>query len=145
MDDTYTNVYQAARLGKGLTQERAALLLGVSVDSLKAYEGGRTKPKFEVVRRMANTYDAQYLFAEYANQSEVVKEFLPKITTNEAFTKVSLKLIGNLKKIAPEIDEFIIAVSDGEINENEKEFVENFFGKIFEATADALAVKYAKT
>lgn len=144
MDETYTNVYQAARLAKGLTQERGAVLLGVSVDSLKAYESGKTKLKFETVRRMAMIYDAQYLFAEYANQNEVVKEILPKITTNEAFTKVALKLIGSLKQIAPGVDEFIITVSDGEIDETEKEFVEKFFGKIFEATADALAVKFAK-
>ncbi len=40
MVQNYRNIYQIAREGTGLTQEKSSELLDISVDSLRAYEGG---------------------------------------------------------------------------------------------------------
>lgn len=52
MDKKCPNLYQRARLSTGMSQERAAELLGLSPESLKQYEGGKTVPKDETVAKM---------------------------------------------------------------------------------------------
>ena len=60
MERKYPNLYQRARLSTGLTQERAAELLGLSPESLKQYEGGKTVPKDETVAKMVEVYSCQW-------------------------------------------------------------------------------------
>ena len=40
MDRNAGNIYKAARLRKGITQETAAEALGISTDSVRSYENG---------------------------------------------------------------------------------------------------------
>ena len=51
------NIYQTARELKGLTQEIAAERIGVSVDTMGAYEQDRRRPPDSTVLRMAQVYD----------------------------------------------------------------------------------------
>lgn len=45
----YRNIYQIARETSGLTQERAAELFNISVESLRAYETDRRIPQDSTV------------------------------------------------------------------------------------------------
>ena len=64
MDKKCPNLYQRARLSTGMSQERAAELLGLSPESLKQYEGGKTVPKDETVAKIMTT---EYVQNELAN------------------------------------------------------------------------------
>lgn len=44
MSKMYQNIYKAARRTTNLTQEAAAEWIGVSVESIRAYEGARRIP-----------------------------------------------------------------------------------------------------
>lgn len=44
MPEKYKNIYKAVRLCTNLTQEAAAERIGVSVESIRAYETGRRIP-----------------------------------------------------------------------------------------------------
>ncbi len=44
MSELYQNIYKTGRLCTSLTQESAAERIGVSVESLRAYESGRRIP-----------------------------------------------------------------------------------------------------
>ncbi len=44
MSKVYQNIYKTTRRAAGLTQESAAEWIGVSVESLRAYETGRRIP-----------------------------------------------------------------------------------------------------
>lgn len=44
MSNEYRNIYKTVRLRTGLTQESAAERIGVSVESIRAYESGRRIP-----------------------------------------------------------------------------------------------------
>ena len=55
---TMPNIYQAARIAKGITQERAADAIPCSVRSLADYESGARVPPAETVVRMAEIYCA---------------------------------------------------------------------------------------
>lgn len=72
MPGNYRNPYQRARLAAGLTQERAAELLEISPESIKAYEGGLRVPPDQTVLRMVEGYDAPELALEHASATDVL-------------------------------------------------------------------------
>lgn len=51
---------KAARINKGLSQEDAAKLIGVSVDTLGNYERGITYPDIPILKNIEKTYDIEY-------------------------------------------------------------------------------------
>lgn len=53
MQEKYRNIYQDARRTAGLTQERWAEALGLSVEAVRQYETDRCLPSDAVVARMA--------------------------------------------------------------------------------------------
>ena len=61
MSENYRNIYQTARECAGYTQENAAGRLGLSVESIRAYEGGKRIPPDHVVLRMIEVYSTPYL------------------------------------------------------------------------------------
>lgn len=50
----------AARVNKGYTQEEAAKLIGVTADTLRNYEKGRTFPDIAVIKRIEDVYGVPY-------------------------------------------------------------------------------------
>ena len=51
---------KTARERKGLTQERAAKLIGISVDTLGNYERGKSYPDIPVLRKIEEIYEIPY-------------------------------------------------------------------------------------
>lgn len=51
---------KAARINKGLSQEEAAKLIGVSVDTLGNYERGITYPDIPILKKIEKTYGIEY-------------------------------------------------------------------------------------
>lgn len=51
---------KTARERKGLTQEKAANLIGISVDTLGNYERGKSYPDVPVLRKIEEIYGVPY-------------------------------------------------------------------------------------
>lgn len=51
---------KAARVNKGLTQKKAAELLGISEYTLMNYEKGKSSPDVRVLKKIENLYDVPY-------------------------------------------------------------------------------------
>jgi len=51
---------KALRTNKGLSQEEASKLIGVSVDTLGNYERGITYPDVPIIKRMEEVYGVEY-------------------------------------------------------------------------------------
>lgn len=51
---------KAARINKGLSQEEASKLIGVSVDTLGNYERGSTYPDIPILKKIEEVYRVQY-------------------------------------------------------------------------------------
>ena len=79
MSSEYRNIYQIARESVGITQEKAAELIDISVESIRAYESGRRIPPGYIVIRMVDIYDARYLAYQHLKAEEVGQKFLPEI------------------------------------------------------------------
>ena len=90
------NIYQTARELKGLTQETAAERIGVSVDTMGAYEQDRRRPPDSTVLRMAQVYDFPYLCYQHIASGEL-GGVLPEVQSKplEQATMRLVRLIGN--------------------------------------------------
>ena len=96
MPEEYRNIYKTCRKSAGLTQEAAAERLGISVESLRAYETGQRVPPNEVVELMVILYNAQHLAYQHLREtnalySSVVPEIRPK-SVLEASAKLTNRI-----------------------------------------------------
>ena len=66
------NIYKTSRKAAGLTQESAAERLGISVESLRAYESGQRIPPNEVVELMVILYNAQHLAYQHLRETNAM-------------------------------------------------------------------------
>lgn len=96
MPEEYKNIYKTCRKAAGFTQEAAAERLGISVESLRAYETGQRIPPNEVVELMVILYNAQHLAYQHLREtnalySSVVPEVRPK-SVLEASAKLTNRI-----------------------------------------------------
>lgn len=79
-----TNIYQKARESAGFTQERAAELIGVSITSIKEYEGDRRKPPDHVVGQMIDIYHSPHLAVQHIRAaSQIGCALIPEMDEKE--------------------------------------------------------------
>ena len=72
MPEEYRNIYKTSRKAAGLTQDSAAERLGISVESLRAYESGQRIPPNEVVELMVILYNAQHLAYQHLRETNAM-------------------------------------------------------------------------
>lgn len=82
--------------GGGFTQEAAAERLGISVESLRAYESGQRIPPNEVVELMVILYNAQHLAYQHLRETNamygrVVPE-VPQCSVLEASARLTNRI-----------------------------------------------------
>lgn len=96
MPEEYRNIYKTCRKAAGLTQEAAAERLGISVESLRAYETGQRIPPDDVVDIMSILYNSLHLLAWHvrgktAMYSRIVPEIQPR-SVLEASAKLTNRI-----------------------------------------------------
>ncbi len=96
MPDDCRNIYKTCRKAAGFTQEAAAERLGISVESLRAYETGQRVPPNEVVELMVILYNAQHLAFQHLREinalyNSVVPEVQPR-SVLEASAKLTNRI-----------------------------------------------------
>lgn len=80
MEQKPRNIYKTARQVAGLTQERWAEAVGVSVDSVSQYEAGARIPADETVRAMSEISGlAPLSYWHLCNKSSLAAETLPDV------------------------------------------------------------------
>lgn len=96
MPEDCRNIYKTCRKAAGFTQEAAAERLGISVESLRAYESDQRIPPNHVVQLMAILYNAVYLGLQHLQETDdlyksVVPEIQPK-SVLEASAKLTNRI-----------------------------------------------------
>lgn len=100
--ETTTKIYREARIKNRLTQEQAAELFSISVDSLRLYEAGKRIPSDEVALKMIEEYNEPYLAYFYITQkTKVIKKVFPDVIIRDMSESVLLleKGINDYKKV----------------------------------------------
>lgn len=138
------NIYAAARIAAGLTQERAAERLALSVRSLADYEAGSRRPAGDIVVRMADIYDARYLAYQHLRESsEIARRIIPDAGDVDLPESV-LQLVDAVYSFADaKYDRRLICIArDGVISAEERPEFDQIVAHLDLIVKSALAVAY---
>lgn len=141
MDKKCPNLYQRARLSTGMSQERAAELLGLSPESLKQYEGGKTVPKDETVARMVEVYSCPWLALEHAQATDTLG-VMPEVTPRP-LPMASIALRNRLQDATGRLDALLRIAEDGVIDEAERPEFDSIVVELRETMAAIYQVIYS--
>ena len=137
------NIYQIARESAGLTQEKAAEYIDISVDSLRSYEGNRRIPPDKIVIKMIEIYNTQYLAYQHLKKSVVGSQYLPNIEIKELPMAV-LKLQKEITDFIKLKDDMIMIASDGIIHDDEQQRWDLILKELDDISEAIICLKYSK-
>lgn len=96
MPEEYRNIYKTSRKAAGFTQEAAAERLGISVESLRAYETGQRVPPDDVVELMSILYNALHLAFQHIRENNAmygrVAPEVPQCSVLEASARLTNRI-----------------------------------------------------
>lgn len=141
MDKKCPNLYQRARLSTGMSQERAAELLGLSPESLKQYEGGKTVPKDETVAKMVEVYHLPWLALEHAQATDTLG-VMPEVTPRP-LPMASIALRNRLQDATGRLDALLRIAEDGVIDEAERPEFDDIVSELRETMTAIYQVIYS--
>ena len=136
------NIYKTARLGSGLTQEAAAEVLDLSVESVRAYETGQTVPPNDTVLRMAEAYGSPGLRLEHARATDELG-IIPQGAVPQSFELLTIQIYTNLMTFAEKHrgQQLLQIAADGVIDEDERPLLDEIVAELEAITAPLLALK----
>lgn len=145
MSQEYRNIYQIARESAGITQEKSAELIDVSVESIRAYESGKRIPPDKAVIKMIEIYDARYLAYQHLKTSaEVGQAYLPDVDLRDLPSAI-LRLQKEVSDFLKCRDELIDITCDGIISADEMPRYKAILKELDDVTSAIMTVKFAKT
>lgn len=139
------NIYKTARLKSGKTQEAAAEALGISVESLKAYERYARIPPSPVVDGMCIIYDAIYLAYQHNRISSGDIKVVPEIEP-VSLERATIALIRRVLAFADKHrDRDLMAIAeDGVIDDEERPLFEAIVTELDELIKSAMELKISR-
>lgn len=138
------NIYQTAREASGITQERAAELMDLSVESVRAYESEKRVPADETVIKMIDIYGANYLAYQHLKyKTQVGNAVLPDIVEMQLPNAV-LSLLHELHECSEEQEAIIEISMDGKISEHETEDWNRIMKILYKLSTAILAIQFSK-
>lgn len=122
MPEEYRNIYKTARRAAGLTQEAAAEKLGISVESVRAYETDQRIPPNEVVELMVICYNAQHLAYQHLRESNSLMGRVVPQLEQRSVLEVAVRIYNRLNRFTQEhkLDELMQIAEDGRIDDEER-------------------------
>ena len=146
MQDKYGNIYKRARATAGLTQERWAEQLGISVESVRLYESGAGLPSDEVVTRMIEVAVLPVLgYWHLMNKSRVAAEILPEVKT-VPLAQAVVQLLHRIREFDEQhrVRELLSIAEDGQIDSAEREDFDGIIKELDGIVQAAMALKFSE-
>lgn len=146
MERNFGIIFKNARNTAGLTQERWAESLGVSVDAVQNYEYGRNFPTEETVLLMADLSGYKILPYQYMSmKSRIGGELLPDLSEAISLPKAVLNLMLALDDLQRSvIPKLMQMAADGRITEEEIPSFERCMTQLHDLAKNIFEVRYAK-
>ena len=145
MQSDYRNIYQDARRTAGLTQERWAELLGISVDAVRQYEIDRILPSDEVVLRMAEAAGQQIIcYWHLIHKSRVAAQLLPELD-RKRLPEAVLSLLVAVRHFQDDgMRELTRIAADGKISPEEQADYMTAMEQLQSVVREALHLQFAE-
>lgn len=145
MYDGCMNIYKNARQTAGLTQERFAELLGISVEAVRQYESGKITPSDDVVLRMAEVAGQHIIcYWHLLNKSRVAARILPDLE-QQSLAEAVLSLLVQVEAFRRDgLEELTHIAADGKISPEETGRYALALAQLRDLVSAALGLEYAK-
>ena len=116
------NIYKNARRAAGFTQESAAEQLGISVESVRAYETGQRVPPNDVVEQMVICYNAQRLAYQHLHETNVLMARVVPQLEQRSVLEVAVRIYNRLNRFQRDhgVDRLMAIAEDGVIDNSER-------------------------
>lgn len=121
MQEENRNIYRSARRSAGYTQEAAAELLALSVESIRAYETGIRVPMNDTVERMVEVYNAQHLAYQHLKATNALMSRVVPPLEKRTLMEAAIRFTNRVNRILKEdTDDRVLELSeDGCISQDE--------------------------
>lgn len=146
MQEDCRNIYHNARKAAGLTQERWAEVLGVSLSAVRQYEAGEITPADDIVLSMADYSGLQILGTWHLRRKSVVAAGVLPPVERLPLAQAVVQLLARMREFDRKHhdDQLLVIAEDGRVAPEElpkfKEIVRDLDG-IVQA---ALQIDYAE-
>ena len=146
MKDNCRNIYRIARDTAGLTQERWAENLGISVEAVRQYESGTIMPGDDIVLQMAEISGQLILpYRHLVRKSRVAAAILPELDDELGLSETVLSLLiqiddfreGGLRKLTR-------IAADGKVSQEEADTYDEAMRQLQRLVALAMSLSYIK-
>jgi len=121
MSENSTNIYASSRRAAGMTQERAAELLGVATRTLAAWENGERIPPAMRVADMVDLYASPWLAIQHLRFNALVPGLLPDVH-QVPLAQAVCQLCSSIRHITEvhASDRLLEIAADGKVDEMER-------------------------
>ena len=137
------NIYQAARLAAGMTQEAAAETLHLGETTLRGYESGRVVPPDETVVLMAEAYRTPWLRLAHGAARDKLGLF-PADTAPLPMEQSALRMHRQLRELEPHVRRYMEIAEDGAVDKSEEVDLQAVQAAVGRFVATCLAVQCIK-
>ena len=122
MQNDTRNIYKIARRAAGYTQEAAAEMMNLSVESLRAYETGRRIPAGDVVLQMVICYNAQRLAVQHLQETNILFNSVVPRLEERNMLEVAVRIYNRLRSFQEgnRLDRLLAIAEDGFIDDKER-------------------------
>ena len=146
MKSEFMTIYGRYRKAAGLTQERAAELLGVTVRSVAASERGESVPPDMRVLAMADIYNAPTICIEHLRFNvAIARDVLPPVPYVHLPQAVCQLCAAPRKVVDGHAEDQLLAIAaDGRVDEMEERQFVALTEERDDVIAAALALRYAE-
>lgn len=145
MNEPCMNIYGRYRRAAGLTQERAAELLGCPVRTLANWECGTHTPPDSMVVTMVDVYQAQTIAIEHLRSTtQIAREVLPAVRV-VPMSQAVCSLVSAIKEfVSGDCDWALLDIaSDGVVDELEEKEFQRLMEQLDRIVEAALLLKYS--
>lgn len=145
MPESYTNICAACRKKARVTQEQWAELLHVSVETVKAWEGGKRVPDNYYVCMMVRFCGDTYFAYQHLLQTSDSLNVLPS-TKRQPLPLAVMQLVNRFISFADRNRDrqLLQLAEDGVIDEAERPAYERIMDELNEIIAAAYSLRYAE-
>ena len=122
MSVEYQNIYKTARRDSGFTQEAAAEMIAVSVESIRAYENGYRVPPNKIVERMTHYYHApQLVYQHLQGTNSLITQIVPRLQERNVL-EMAVRMYLRLSQFqqSHSVDRLMAMAEDGQIDDQER-------------------------
>lgn len=143
MSEEYRNIYKAARRSAGLTQEAAAEKLGISVESIRAYETGGRIPSNEIVESMVICYNTQYLAYQHLHETNALAAKIVPPLQERSMLEVAVRIYNRMKRFDAKdnVDKLMEIAEDGKIDDDERKLFDEIMSDLREIVQSSMELE----